>query len=121
MDKKFLLEYLNTDSPSSNEVEAQKSWIEQVKKTHTNITSDNYGNTYAAKYGDFEMVVDTKENRFSVVIDAHCDEIGWLIHRVTDDGFIYVKRNGGTDNQITPGQKIKIMTEEKGKVKGFFG
>jgi len=124
MDKKFLLEYLNTDSPSSNEVEAQKAWIEEAKKHCNDVTSDNYGNTVAhipdnnpLRMGGPGM----DENRFKVIIDAHCDEIGWLISRITDEGFIYVKRNGGTDNTITPGQQIKILTEEKGKIKGFFG
>ena len=125
MDKEFLLKYLNTDSPSSNEVEAQQAWIEQVTKTHIDVTSDNYGNTVVhvpdnspLRMGGFPIM---DENRFRVVIDAHCDEIGWLVSRITDEGFIYVKRNGGTDNSITPGQQIKIMTEEHGKVKGFFG
>ena len=116
MDKKFLLEYLNTDSPSTNEVEAQKSWIKQVKNISDKIITDNYGNTVAKVYNNL-MTTD----RYKVVIDAHCDEIGWLINRITDDGFIYVKRNGGTDNTITPGQRIKIMTEGHGKVNGFFG
>ena len=116
MDKKFLLDYLNTDSPSTNEVEAQKAWIEQVKGLSDEIITDNYGNTVAKVLNDSMTT-----NRFKVVIDAHCDEIGWLISRITDNGFIYVKRNGGTDNTITPGQRIKIMTEESGKIKGFFG
>ena len=121
MDKKFLLDYLNTDSPSSNEVEAQKVWIEEVKKHCVDVTSDDYGNT-VAHLPQIEPGLGIEEhNRFRVVIDAHCDEIGWLISRITDEGFIYVKRNGGTDNTITPGQRIKIMTEEKGKINGFFG
>lgn len=123
MDKNFLIEYLNTDSPCSNEVEAQKSWIEQVKGNCEQLITDDYGNTAALIRKDGGDVNET----YRVVIDAHCDEIGWVISRITDDGFIYVKRNGGTDNDITPGTRVKIMTEkwdEEGKqikVKGFFG
>jgi tetrahedral aminopeptidase len=123
MDKKFLIEYLNTDSPCSNEVEAQKAWIEQVKGDCEQLITDNYGNTVALiRKTDGDI-----NEEYKVVIDAHCDEIGWVISRITDDGFIYVKRNGGTDNDITPGTRVKIMTEKWGedgkqiKVKGFFG
>ena len=31
MDKQFLLKYLNTDSPSSYEIESQNLWIEENK------------------------------------------------------------------------------------------
>jgi putative aminopeptidase FrvX len=120
MDKKFLIDYLNTDSPSTNEVEAQKLWIEQSKGLYDEIITDNYGNVAL-------VVTNSEKSDFKVVIDAHCDEIGWVIKDISDDGFLHVKRNGGTDNDITPGTRVKIITEkldENGnpiKVKGFFG
>lgn len=120
MDKKFLLDYLNTDSPSTNEVEAQKLWIKQNEGTYDKMITDNYGNIAL-------HVFPSVETDYRVVIDAHCDEIGWLICRITDEGFIYVKRNGGTDNDVTPGTRVKILTEKfdsegkQVKVKGFFG
>ncbi len=120
MDKKFLIDYLNTDSPSTNEVEAQKLWIEQSKGLYDEIITDNYGNVAL-------LISNSEKSDFRVVIDAHCDEIGWVIKDISDDGFLHVKRNGGTDNDITPGTQVKIITEnldENGnpiKVKGFFG
>lgn len=123
MDKEFLIEYLNTDSPCSNEVEAQNSWIEQVKNDCEQLITDNYGNVAAL----IRKTDGNPNDTYRVVIDAHCDEIGWVVSRITDEGFIYVKRNGGTDNDITPGTRVKIMTEsfdENGKqikIKGFFG
>lgn len=123
MDKEFLIKYLNTDSPCSNEVEAQRSWIKQIKPICEQVVTDNYGNAF----GLIRNKLKSDLGSFKVVIDAHCDEIGWVVSRITDEGFIYVKRNGGTDNDITPGTRIKIMTEtlnENGnqvKVKGFFG
>ena len=122
MDKKFLVDYLKTDSPSTYEVEGQKSWIKQVSKLSLDITTDNYGNAFT--------VLKSKSidgDKYKVVIDAHCDEIGWVISNITDDGFIYVKRNGGTDNEITPCTRVKILTDntdENGntiKIKGTFG
>ena len=39
---------------------------------------------------------------FRVVIEGHADEISWYVNYITDDGLIYVIRNGGSDHQIAP-------------------
>lgn len=121
MNKKFLIDYLNTDSPSHNEIEAQRAWVRELAKTvndHELIT-DNYGNV--AVLFKKTAVPNLSDEPLKVVIDAHCDEIGWVVSRITEDGFIYVKRNGGTDNDITPAQRVKIMTDSGEKINGFFG
>lgn len=119
MDKRFLIEYLETDSPSTYEIEAQKSLIKEIVHLVDEVITDNYGNVAFKING-------TSDNPYKVVIDAHCDEIGWVIKRITDEGLLFVQRNGGTDNTITPGQEVKVFTNriENGKhfkVKGFFG
>jgi putative aminopeptidase FrvX len=35
------------------------------------------------------------------VIEGHADEISWYVNYITDDGLIYVIRNGGSDHQIS--------------------
>lgn len=117
MDKEFLLKYLNTDSPSTYEVEAQNVWSEEVKKIgllDAVPKSDMYGNTYV-------RVPNILKSDYRVVIDAHCDEISWIVNSITDEGFIKVKRNGGTYNHITPNTQVKVMTQNGDKIKGFFG
>jgi putative aminopeptidase FrvX len=42
------------------------------------------------------------------------------VNYITDDGYIYVRRNGGSDHQIAPSMRVNIHTE-KGIVKGVFG
>ena len=44
MNKEFLLKYLNTDSPSTLEVEAQKLWIKELEELVDDVITDNYGN-----------------------------------------------------------------------------
>jgi len=117
MDKKFLLEYLNTDSPSTLEVEAQKLWIKELEKYVDEVITDDYGNVALLIKGTNHKK-DSKN--YKVVIDAHADEIGWVVKSIEDDGFIKVHRNGGTDNDITQGTSVKVMTKS-GKISGFFG
>ena len=54
-----------------------------------------------------------------MVIEAHSDEISWYVNYITDNGLIYVIRNGGS-HQIAPSKDVNIHTK-KGIVKGVFG
>ncbi len=54
------------------------------------------------------------------MIEAHADEISWFVNYITDEGYIYVRRNGGSDHQIAPSMRVNIQTD-KGIVKGVFG
>jgi putative aminopeptidase FrvX len=57
---------------------------------------------------------------FKVVIEGHADEISWYVNYITEDGLLYVIRNGGSDHQIAPSKRVHIHTK-KGIVKGVFG
>jgi putative aminopeptidase FrvX len=70
-------------------------------------------------YGTAVAVINPKEE-YKVVIEAHADEISWFVHYITKDGFIYLRRNGGSDHQIAPSKRVNIHTE-KGIVKAVFG
>ena len=54
------------------------------------------------------------------MIEAHADEISWFVHYITKDGFVYLRRNGGSDHQIAPSKRVNIHTD-KCIVKGVFG
>lgn len=114
MDKKskeFLFRYLNNASPTGFEAEGQKIWLEYLKPYVHDYTVDVYGSVVG--------VINPKAN-YKVVIEAHADEISWFVNYITDDGYIYVRRNGGSDHQIAPSKRVNIHTD-KGIVKGVFG
>jgi putative aminopeptidase FrvX len=58
---------------------------------------------------------------YKVVIEAHCDEIAWIITQIEKDGYIRVKRHGGSDNMIAASKTVLIHTHEGQKVPGVFG
>ncbi|UOF94351.1 MAG: M20/M25/M40 family metallo-hydrolase [Bacteroides sp.] len=108
----FLENYINNFSPVSQEYKGQILWLEYIKKYIDQHYSDYYGNTVAIIKGN---------SNFKFVIEAHADEISWYVNHISDDGFIYVIPNGGSDCMIAPSKKVLIHTKEKGLIKGVFG
>jgi putative aminopeptidase FrvX len=117
MSKKFLYEYLNAFAPVGQETEGQNIWVNQVKPYSSQVRKDAYG-TAVAVYGINNTV---GADRKRVVIEAHCDEIAWIITHIESDGYIRVHRHGGSDNMIAASKSVIIHTHDGKKVKGYFG
>ena len=95
MDKKskeFLFKYLNNASPTGFEASGQQIWLEYIKPYVQDYTVDVYGSVVG--------VINPKAT-YKVVIEAHADEISWFVNYITEDGYIYVRRNGGSDHQMS--------------------
>ena len=108
---KFLEEYLNNAAPTGYESNGQKIWMKYLKPYVDEFITDNYGTAVG---------VINPDKKFNVVIEGHSDEISWYVNYITDNGLIYVIRNGGSDHQIAPSKWVNIHTK-KGVVKGVFG
>jgi len=109
--EKFLIEYLNNPSPTGFESSGQKLWLNYVKPYVDTHIVDTYGTVVG---------VINPDSKYKVVIEAHADEISWFVHYITKDGFIYLRRNGGSDHQIAPSKRVNIHTRN-GMVKAVFG
>ena len=107
----FLEKYLNNSSPTGHEAKGQKIWMEYLKPYVDDFITDVYGTAVG---------VINPEADYKVVIEGHSDEISWYVNYVSDNGLIYVIRNGGSDHQIAPSKWVNIHTK-KGIVKGVFG
>ncbi len=107
----FLTQYLNNPSPTGFESSGQKIWLDYIRPYVDTYQVDDYGSVYG---------VINPEADYKVVIEAHADEISWFVNYITEDGFIYLVRNGGSDHQIAPSKRVNIHTE-KGIVKAVFG
>ena len=109
--EKFLREYINNPSPTGFESEGQKMWLNYISP----YIDEHFVDTYGTVVG-----VINPEAKYKVVIEAHADEISWFVHYITKDGYIYLRRNGGSDHQIAPSKRVNIHTK-KGLVKAVFG
>ncbi len=107
----FLEKYINNAAPTGFEKPGQQMWLDYIKPYVDEYMVDTYGTVVG--------VINPKAE-YKVVIEAHADEISWFVHYITNDGFIYLRRNGGSDHMIAPSKRVNIHTD-KGVVKGVFG
>ena len=109
--EKFLSDYINIASPTGFESSGQKLWLDYIKPYIDDYIVDTYGTVVG--------IINPNE-KYKVVIEAHADEISWFVHYITKEGYIYLRRNGGSDHQIAPSKRVNIHTS-KGIVKAVFG
>lgn len=107
----FLEKYLNNAAPTGYEWDGQKLWMNYLKPYVDEFITDTYGTAVG--------VINPKA-KYKVVIEGHADEISWYVNYISENGLIYVIRNGGSDHQIAPSKIVNIHTK-KGIVKGVFG
>ena len=115
--KEFLYNYLNAYAPVAQETEGQTIWTNYIKPYTDFLYTDAYGTSYGVKKGTTCKDLGTRK----VVIEAHCDEIAWIITNIEESGMIRVKRHGGSDNMIAPSKTVMIHTHEGKKIRGLFG
>lgn len=107
----FLETLVNTPSPSGHESRGLRVWLDYVSQYADETYSDAYGNCVA---------VLNKGGGPRLMLAGHADEIGMTVNFIDDDGYVYVRRLGGTNPAITRAQRV-IIHSRKGPVKGVVG
>ena len=119
--KQFLYDYLNAYAPVAQETEGQKIWTDYITPFSDFMYTDAYGTSYGLLKRKLKKYETLDVNTHKVVIEAHCDEIAWIITYIDKNGRIRVKRHGGSDNMIAPSKTVMIHTHNGKKVRGLFG
>jgi len=112
LNKNFLEELLVTPSPTGYEKSGQQVWKNFIDEFADQVVTDAYGSC-AAK-------LNTSQDVMTVMLEAHCDEIGMVVQHITEKGFIYVNKLGGSDSTIARAKKVFIHSK-KGRVSGVTG
>lgn len=76
------------------------------------ITTDRIGSIICKKAGT--------SDRPRIMIAGHMDEIGFMVSKITKEGFIKFQTLGGWWNQVMLGQRVIIKTN-KGDITGIIG
>lgn len=109
--KDFLIELLQTPSPSGQEREIQRKWMEYVRPCADEIKTDMAGNV---------MGILNPEAPFKVLLAGHCDEIAFVVTRIDEQGFVYFSKVGGISEKPAIGMKVQILGSEQ-TVSGVIG
>lgn len=109
--KQFLLDLLSTPSPSGWESEIQKRWKSYVQSFADQVKTDSIGNVYG---------IVNPEAEFKVLLAGHCDEIGFMISRIDERGYLYVSKLGGISPKPAIGMKVEILGYKK-RMTGVIG
>jgi putative aminopeptidase FrvX len=97
-------------SPSGFEDRVAKLFRDYARPYAHQITTDVMGNVTAVINPDAPM-------RF--MYSGHMDEIGFIIHYIDEDGFLYFSTIGGTDVATEVGQRVWVHGQER--VEGVIG
>ncbi len=108
----FLKKLVAAPSPSGYEQPAQRLFRDYVGE-FAQTSSDVLGNVIS-------FIPGAGEERLRVMLVGHCDEIGFQVKYIDDNGFIWFGAVGGVDPQMTIGQRVDIHSAG-GKVPGVIG
>jgi putative aminopeptidase FrvX len=105
-----------TDAPgiSGYEMDAGQVAMKHLKEYSDEVEIDKLGSVIALKRGE-----QTGEKRDKILLAAHLDEIGLMVTKIEDGGFIRITSVGGIDVTILPGQSVTILGKET--LKGVVG
>ena len=95
----FLETLINTPSPTGFEARGQRVWIDRIRPHVDTVSVDTYWTAVATINPDHD---------YSVVIEAHCDEITWFVNYIADNWIIHVTRNWWADHMVAPWMRVVI-------------
>ena len=85
----------------------------QLKNKSLKSTSDVLGNLICTINGD--------ESLPSVILFAHMDQLGFVVKKIENNGFIRVERVGGVPEKALVSQDIVIVNNKNELIKGIIG
>lgn len=99
-----------------NAISGDETELSQLLKTYylkytEEIVYDNLGSIYAIKRCG-------KENAPLVMISAHMDEVGFIVHSITEKGALKISAIGGWWSQVLLSSRVSVKAKDKKQYKG---
>lgn len=111
---KRVLELSDIIGPSYREDRVIEYLVKEFRKITSNVEVDNIGN--------INVIFKSESNpdKF-ITLFAHSDEIGFIIKKIENNGFIRIERIGGVNRNILHGTTIQFINENGDIVLGVIG
>ncbi|MCI0634781.1 MAG: M42 family metallopeptidase, partial [Actinobacteria bacterium] len=98
--------------PSGFEDEVRDILTEVVTPLVDEIRVDKLGNLIATKRGRSDRVL---------LLDAHMDEVGFLVSYIEDNGFLRLHPLGGWDARVLPAHAVTVKGRDGQRIRGVIG
>ena len=105
--KEVLKELTEAPGISGHEFGAAEVAARHLRPFADEVSIDNMGSAIALKRGD-----QTGDARNKILLAGHLDEIGLMVTKIEDGGFMHITRIGGTDVTTLPGQEVSVLGKE---------
>jgi endoglucanase len=102
----------NACAVSGDEGEVRRIVLEEVKPYADDVKVDAIGNVLVTKYG-------RGKDRLRVMLDAHMDEVGFILVSDEGDGVFGFETVGGIDPRYLPGKQVLVGREHHPGVIGM--
>ncbi len=107
----FLKDLIAAPSPSGFEQPVQRVVRARMAEYADEIVTDVHGNV---------MCIKSPDHPLRVMLAGHCDQVGFIVRHINDDGFIYFAAIGGVDPTVAVGTRVLIHGKD-GPVPGVIG
>ena len=113
MDSYSLLERLsNSHGVSGFEGPVREAIAELIGPFVDELRVDTLGNLIAVRHG---------RSSFKLMLDAHMDEVGFMVQHIDEQGFISLAPLGGWDQRLLPSHLPTIITRTGTLIEGVIG
>lgn len=106
MNEVLLEKLCNACGVSGDEGRVRKIIAEEIKPFADSLETDRLGNLTAFKKG--------KRSDKKIMLSAHMDEVGFIISKITDTGYLRFKTVGGIDTRVILGKRVVLSGGTRG-------
>ncbi|MBY0307891.1 MAG: M20/M25/M40 family metallo-hydrolase [Phycisphaerales bacterium] len=110
--KRFLFDLLGTPSPTGVECPVQILMMRELAAYADTVEHDLYGNVMFGLFGG-EGGSGPDPSLPTVMIEAHSDQVGFQVNRISEEGYIYVEYLGGIDEVVLPGARVVFVPRRR--------
>ncbi len=110
--RKILKDMSMLNGIPGNEREVRK-YMKAQMEGKAEIDFDNLGSIIAKKVGE--------ENGPRIMVAGHMDEVGFIVTKITDEGYVKFLPAGGWWGQVMLAQQMEITTREDKRIRGVIG
>ncbi|HEX7021439.1 MAG TPA: hypothetical protein VF171_01185 [Trueperaceae bacterium] len=105
--------YSQLFGPSGEEDLVIRAVVDDLQAAGFEAQIDVFGNVSA-------MVTDAAPGHPTVMVSAHTDEIGFVVRKIDENGFLRLHRVGGVHDRVMAGQRLLFRTA-RGVIEGSVG